>query len=570
MPRLQVRSFCSSFSSRAYDLLNELQGHLDSRTLRPELARQLFDEMLRQPVPVSARALNGLFAALARAPPSTACTDGPALAVDLFNHMARAGRRRMTGPTVHTYNILIDCCHRACRPDLGPAFFGCLLKTGITMSAITYSSLFKFLCDMRRTKEALNVLLHRMPDDLPNVISYSVILKSFCDSGRSQLALDLLRVMAKKGGDHSPDVMAYNMVMDGLFKEDLGPAFFGCLLKTGITTDVITYSSLLQCFCDMKRTEEALDLLLHRVSDNLPDAISYSVILKSFCDNGRSQCALDLLQMMAKKGADHSPNVVSYNLVINGFFKEGEISKACDLFHEMIQQGLIQGFLTTGQLKEAFRLLKVMRSQGVMPSVVTCTSVMDYLCKHGRIKEAEETFYSMAVSGRKPDTVSYSIMLLGYAIEGSLVKMIDLCEMMARDGVVPDLRCFNILIKAYAKYGRMDVAMLFFEDMLKQGVKPNGFTYLIVISAFCKMGRMDDAMEKFNEMIDMGVPLDTEVYMCMVEGYFNHGDSMKAEEFITKMKNRDIHHKPWKVGYSAYFEFPQGTGVFRVDSDLAD
>uniref|UniRef100_A0A8R7QN87 Pentatricopeptide repeat-containing protein n=2 Tax=Triticum TaxID=4564 RepID=A0A8R7QN87_TRIUA len=192
--------------------------------------------MLRQPVPVSARALGGLFSALARARPSTACTDGPALAIDLFN-------RHRIAPDIYTYNILIDCCHRACRPDLGPAFFG-------------------------------------------------------------------------------------------------------CLLKTGITTDVITYSSLLQCFCDMKRTEEALDLLLHIVSDNLPDAISYSVILKSFCDNGRSQCALDLLQMMAKKGADHSPNVVSYNLVINGFFKEGEISKACDLFHEMIQQGFVPDVVT--------------------------------------------------------------------------------------------------------------------------------------------------------------------------------------------------------------------------------
>nr|QIP66245.1 restorer of fertility-like protein [Triticum aestivum]QIP66506.1 restorer of fertility-like protein [Triticum aestivum] len=343
MPRLQVRSFCSSFSSRAYDLLNELQGHLDSRTLRPELARQLFDEMLRQPVPVSARALNGLFAALARAPPSTACTDGPALAVDLFNHMARAGRRRMTGPTVHTYNILIDCCHRACRPDLGPAFFGCLLKTGITMSAITYSSLFKFLCDMRRTKEALNVLLHRMPDDLPNVISYSVILKSFCDSGRSQLALDLLRVMAKKGGDHSPDVMAYNMVMDGLFKEgEVSKAcdLFHEMIQQGVVPNEVTYSSIINALCKARAMDKAEVILRHMVRNGVQP---------------------------------HDSRI--YNT-------------------------LIHGFLTSDQLKEAFRLLKVMRSHGSMPNVVTCTSVMDYLCKHGRIKEAEEIFYSMAVNGR--------------------------------------------------------------------------------------------------------------------------------------------------------------------------
>ncbi|KAF7083330.1 hypothetical protein CFC21_087139 [Triticum aestivum] len=88
--------------------------------------------------------------------------------------------------------------------------------------------------------------------------------------------------------------------------------------------------------------------------------------------------------------------------------------------HVRIYNTLIHGFLTSGQLKEAFRLLKVMRSRGSMPNVVTCSSVMDYLCKHGRIKEAKEIFYSMAVNGQKRDTISYSIMLHGYAIEGSL------------------------------------------------------------------------------------------------------------------------------------------------------
>nr|QIP66931.1 restorer of fertility-like protein [Triticum timopheevii] len=488
MSRLQVRSFSSPVSSRANDLLSELQGHLGFRTLRPELAHQLFDQMMRQPVPVSARALNGLFAALARAPPSAACTDGPALAIDLFNRMARAGRRRVIALTSHTYSILIECCCRVRRPDLGPSFFAHLLKTGVTANIVIYSGLIKCLCDLKCTEEALDVLLHRMPNNISDAISYSVILKSFCDSGRSQLALDLLHMMAKKGADHSPDVLAYNMVIDGFFKEgEVSKTFdlFHEMIQQGPVPDVVTYSFFINALCKARAMDKA------------------EVVLRSMIHNGVQ------------------PDAVTYN-------------------------SLIQGFLTSGQLKEAFRLLKLMTRQGVIPDVVTCNSVMDYLCKHGRVKEAAEIFYSTAVKGRKPDIVSYSIMLHGYAIEGSLVKMIDLCEMMARDGVVPDLSCFNILIKAYAKYGRMDVAMLFFEDMLKQGVKPNELTYLTVISAFCKMGRMDDAMEKFSEMINMGVPLDTEVYMCMVEGYLNLGDSMKAKEFITKMKNRDIHHKPWK------------------------
>ena len=117
------------------------------------------------------------------------------------------------------------------------------------------------------------------------------------------------------------------------------PAFFGRLLKTGITKDVVTYSSLFKCLCDMKRTEEALNVLLHKMPDDLPNVISYSVILKSLCDNGMSQQALDLLQTM-EKGGVCSPDVVSYTTVIHNLLKDGEVSKACNLYHEMMSKGL--------------------------------------------------------------------------------------------------------------------------------------------------------------------------------------------------------------------------------------
>ncbi|CAO1939124.1 unnamed protein product, partial [Urochloa humidicola] len=95
-------------------------------------AHHLFDELLRQPTRVPGRALNGFLAALARAPPSAACSDGPALAIALFNRLSQAaGGQRAALPTGCTYNIIIDCCCRASRPDLAPAFFGRLLQKGL-------------------------------------------------------------------------------------------------------------------------------------------------------------------------------------------------------------------------------------------------------------------------------------------------------------------------------------------------------------------------------------------------------------------------------------------------------
>ena len=88
----------------------------------------------------------------------------------------------------------MDCCCRAHRPDLGLAFFGRFLRTGLKTEQITASTFLKCLCYAKRTEEAVNVLLHGMSElgCVPNAISYSIVLKSLCKNSMSQRALDLL------------------------------------------------------------------------------------------------------------------------------------------------------------------------------------------------------------------------------------------------------------------------------------------------------------------------------------------------------------------------------------------
>ncbi|KAM0844812.1 hypothetical protein ACQ4PT_056762 [Festuca glaucescens] len=293
MSRLRPHSFSTSVSSRAHELLNLLHDHLGSGTLRPDLAHLLFDELLCQPVPVSERAINGLFAALARAPPSMACPDAPGLAIALFRRMARTRRCGMTISTNHTYSILIDCCCRARRPDLGPAFFGCLVKAGVTADIITFSNLFKCLCDMKQTDEALDVLLHRMPDDLPDVKSYSIILKSFCNNGRSQCALDLLRMMDKKGANHSPNVVAYSKDLCLLWSR-IAPLSMRCAKQEQWTRQ------------RMGRMDDAMDKF-NEVNDmGVPhDTTVYTCMIEGYLKHGDPVKAKELIAEMKNKNIRH-------------------------------------------------------------------------------------------------------------------------------------------------------------------------------------------------------------------------------------------------------------------------
>ncbi|OEL23908.1 Protein Rf1, mitochondrial, partial [Dichanthelium oligosanthes] len=304
--------------------------------------------------------------------------------------MYRAAGPRVVSPTCWTYGILMDCCTRACRPDLALAYFGLLLRTGSGFSIVALNNLLKSLCEAKRTDEALDVLLHRMPE-------------------------------------------------------------LGCV----------------------------------------PDVVSYNILLKSFCDNGNSQRACELLQMMAEKGAVCSPDVVTYTTVIDGLFKEGKVAKAFDLLNEMMQQGISPNLVTYNcsidalckarAMDNAKIVLRQMVHKGIQPNIRTYNSLM---YGHGKNKDARDVFDTIAVKGQKPDIVSYLIMLDGYATEGCFVDMMDFFNLMLADG------------------------------------------------------KMDDAMEIFNRMIVEGVAPNRATYYCLIQGFITHGGFLKAKELVFEMMNK--------------------------------
>ncbi|KAI4982042.1 hypothetical protein ZWY2020_022534 [Hordeum vulgare] len=240
--------------------------------LTPEDAHHLFDELLRQATPVPARSLNGLLTALSRAPDTESCRDGPALALALFNRIRReeAGSR-VVSSTIFTYGILMNCCCRTRRPELGLALFGRVLRMGLKTNVVVVSTVLKCLCGAKRTDEAVNILLHRMSElgCVADAFSYTIVLKSLCDDSRSQRALDLLQMWEKERGVCSPNVVTYNTVIGGFFKEgEVSKAcnLFHEMVQQGVVPNVVTYSLIIDALCKARAMDNA-ELFLRQMID---------------------------------------------------------------------------------------------------------------------------------------------------------------------------------------------------------------------------------------------------------------------------------------------------------------
>uniref|UniRef100_A0A453MQH8 Pentacotripeptide-repeat region of PRORP domain-containing protein n=1 Tax=Aegilops tauschii subsp. strangulata TaxID=200361 RepID=A0A453MQH8_AEGTS len=274
-----------------------------------EDALHLFDELLQCAGSSSIRAINYLVTTVGR--------DSPALGVSLFNRVASAN----VAPNSMTYTILVDCCCRAGRLDLGFAAMGHIIKMGFAADAIvTFSHLLKAICAEKKTSYAMDIVLRIMPmfNCVPDNFSYNILFKGLCNERRSQEALELIHMMVQHGGSCQPNVVSYNTVVDGMLKEgevDKAYTLFSEMLRQGISPDVVTCTSIISGMCKvhaMDKAEEVLQQMLDRRI--LPDAATYNCLIHGYYLLGHCEKVDRIFKEMSRNGVQ--PNIVTYNIQI--------------------------------------------------------------------------------------------------------------------------------------------------------------------------------------------------------------------------------------------------------------
>nr|CAB3471164.1 unnamed protein product [Digitaria exilis] len=428
-PRLSaIFAAAASPSPRAPNLaLVAATERVRSGAFGAEDARHLLDELLRYGTPVPGRPLNGFLAALARAPSSSACSDGPALAVSFFCRMSRAAGPRVMSLSSHTYGILMECCTRAQRPELAMAFFGRLLRTGLGVDVITFSSLLKGLCEAKRTNEALDVVLHRMHElgCVPNVVSYSILLKSFFKEGQVAKACDLFNKMIQQG--IPPDLVTYSSIIDALCKVramDKAEAVLSQMADKGVHPNSWTYNSLIYGYSSSGQWKDVVRVFKDMTYRGLvPDIVTWSSLMASLCKHGKYKDARDIFDMMVLKG--QKPNIITYQIMLDAYATEGCVVDMTDLFDLMLRDGvapdhkifsvLVKGYAKCGMVDRAMIIFNEMRQHGVKPDVSTMCLLKSIVDLPTVPEDGGEDF-------PEEEAVSAEFVLLNSTKEGKLLK----------------------------------------------------------------------------------------------------------------------------------------------------
>lgn len=286
----------------------------------------------------------------------------------LLNGVCREGRiveaavmfQKMSGmiecqPNSITYGILIDCCCRLGKVDIGFGWFSDMLKSGHQTNALILTSLLNGLSDLNRLSDAANLLRKMINAESPTITAttYGSIINAVCRAGQFDLGFGVLCSMLKLG--HPANNVILNSIVHGFCmarKVVSAASLVARMPSLGYIPDVVTLSSLINGLCKTGSVEVALDLYesMKQIGNCCePNLITYNTLIAYLCNKGQMDKSLEIVQEMKTRGV--FPNAFTYRCIIRGFSNLGHWEKAVWAFETMVIFGLCPEQQNTYKMK---------------------------------------------------------------------------------------------------------------------------------------------------------------------------------------------------------------------------
>ena len=145
------------------------------------------------------------------------------------------------------------------------------------------------------------------------------------------------------------------------------------------------------------------------------------------------------------------------------------------------------------QLKEASKAFRRGVRQGVA-DVHSYTNLLNAHVRCGDVEGARAVFVGMPAAGIVPNVVTYTTLMKGLCDAGNLTGAQKLLAEMAAVGkkVTPNLRTVNTFLRGCVRVGNVGAAEDIFQKLGKWGVQPDASAYESMTILFCQALRLDD------------------------------------------------------------------------------
>ncbi|XP_028795528.1 pentatricopeptide repeat-containing protein At2g36240-like [Neltuma alba] len=276
---------------------------------RHDKALEFYDRMIRDRVKPDVFTFNILI--------SSYCRNSQfGLALDLFKEMREKG----CNPNVVTFNTLIKGLFRERKIEEGIEMAYEMIELGCQLSSVTCEILVDGLCKEGQVLRACEILADLSSKRLlPNGYDYFVLVETLCGKGNVAVALELIYELWNQG--NAPSLIACITLIDGLRSLGKTEEAFRLsekMLKENMVLDIVTFNSVLEDTCNMRRTAYADKLRLLASRKGLkPDGMTYRILVSGYAREGSQKEGESVLNEMLDRG--FISDLATYNKLMNGF-----------------------------------------------------------------------------------------------------------------------------------------------------------------------------------------------------------------------------------------------------------
>lgn len=295
------------------------------------------------------------------------------------------------------------------------------------------------------------------------------------------------------------------------------------LKKEGRAMETQTFGIVAEALVKMGREDEALGIFKNLDKYNCPhDSFTVTAIVSALCAKGHAKRAEGVVWHHKDKISGFEPCI--YRSLLYGWSEQKNVKEARRIMKEMKSDGIMPDLFCyntvlrclceknlernpSGLVPEALNVMVEMRSVGLSPTSISYNILLSCLGRTRRVKESCRILDTMKKTGCSPDWMSYYLVARVLYLSNRFGKGNKIVDEMIGEGLLPDRKFYYDLIGILCGVERPYYALELFDRMKKNSLGGYGPVYDVLIPKFCRGGDFEKGRELWDEAMNMGVSL---------------------------------------------------------------
>ncbi|EFJ15155.1 hypothetical protein SELMODRAFT_328, partial [Selaginella moellendorffii] len=336
-----------------------------------------------------------------------------------------------------------------------------------------------------------------------NLVSWNTIAAAYVQRDKWREALQLFQEMQLEG--LKADKVSFVTVLNGCSSASEGRKIHNILLETGMESDHIVSTALLNMYTASKSLDEASRIFSRM---EFRDIVSWNAMIAGKAEHGLSREAIQMFQRMQLEGV--APDKISFVTVLNAFSGSSPSS-----------------------LKQARLVEKLISDQGYETDTIVGNAIVSMFGRSGRLAEARRAFERI----RERDAASWNVIVTAHAQHGEVEQALKLFRRMQQESSRPDSITLVSVLSACSHGGLIEEGYHHFTSMGREfGIAGSQEHYGCVVDLLARAGRLDQAEELLRKM---PVPASYVLWMTLLSACKVQGDEKRAKRVGERVMELD-------------------------------